>query len=119
MMKKKYNDIPKVTSDDENLIKYQEFCKKYLGQKIDYELGEDSFTVSPEELSTMFDSSLSGKASTEGVKEYVKQLAEKYELTTKQIGFILRDVPVPGQLDIFDWLGKGADSSENTSPKEK
>ena len=26
----------------------------------------------------MFDSSLSGKASTEGVKEYVKQLAEKY-----------------------------------------
>jgi len=25
---KKYNDIPKVTSDDENLIKYQEFCKK-------------------------------------------------------------------------------------------
>lgn len=78
MMKKKYNDIPKVTSDDENLIKYQEFCKKYLGQKIDYELGEDSFTVSPEELSTMFDSSLSGKASTEGVKEYVKQLAEKY-----------------------------------------
>ena len=75
---KKYNDIPKVTSDDENLIKYQEFCKKYLGQKIDYELGEDSFTVSPEELSTMFDSSLSGKASTEGVKEYVKQLAEKY-----------------------------------------
>ena len=78
MMKKKYNDIPKVTSDDENLIKYQEFCKKYLGQKIDYELGEDSFTVSAEELSTMFDSSLSGKASTEGVKEYVKQLAEKY-----------------------------------------
>ncbi len=49
----------------------------------------------------------------------IKQLAEKYELTTKQIGFILRDVPVPGQLDIFDWLGKGADSSENTSPKEK
>ena len=75
---KKYNDIPKVTSDDENLINYQEFCKKYLGQKIDYELGEDSFTVSVEELSTMFDSSLSGKASTEGVKEYVKQLAEKY-----------------------------------------
>ena len=27
----------------------------------------------------MFDSSLSGKASTEGVKEYGKQLAEKYK----------------------------------------
>lgn len=34
-----------------------------------------------------------------------KELAEKYNLTLKQIGNILRDEPVVGQLSIFDMEG--------------
>lgn len=41
-------------------------------------------------------------------KEYdgynIKDLAEKYGLTTKQIANILKDVPHPGQMNIFDIL---------------
>lgn len=41
-------------------------------------------------------------------KEYdgynIKDLAEKYGLTTKQITNILKDVPHPGQMSIFDIL---------------
>lgn len=40
-------------------------------------------------------------------KEYngynVKDLAEKYNLTTPAIGRILKGVSLPGQMDIFDW----------------
>ncbi len=75
---KKYTAMPKVMSDDENLIKYQEFCRKYLGQKIEYDLGVESFTVSAEELSHMFSSKLNGKADEDAVKEFVTKLAEKY-----------------------------------------
>lgn len=35
----------------------------------------------------------------------MKELAEKYDLTIKQIAYILRNVPDPGQMDIFDFLG--------------
>ena len=34
----------------------------------------------------------------------MKELAEKYDITIKQIAYILRNVPHPGQIDIFDWL---------------
>lgn len=33
----------------------------------------------------------------------VKDLAEKYNLTIQQITRILKDVPHPGQVDIFEW----------------
>lgn len=32
-----------------------------------------------------------------------KELAGKYGLTVQQIDYILKDVPTPGQMDIFDW----------------
>lgn len=42
-------------------------------------------------------------------KEYdgynIKDLADKYDLTTKQIANILKDVPHPGQMSIFDIMG--------------
>lgn len=34
----------------------------------------------------------------------MKELAERYDLTIKQIAYILRNVPDPGQMDIFDFL---------------
>lgn len=35
----------------------------------------------------------------------IKELAEKYNLTVKQIGWILRNHPVMGQMSIFDLEG--------------
>lgn len=35
-----------------------------------------------------------------------KELAEKYNLTIKQIGNILKEVPLIGQQSIFDWLAE-------------
>ncbi len=41
-------------------------------------------------------------------KEYnggnVKELADKYGLTVKQVSYILRNVPHPEQMSIFDWM---------------
>lgn len=79
----KFNDddfhvIPKVTAEDPKLAEYQEFCKKYMKQKISYQLGEESFTIPPEQLSTLFNADMSGKADEAAVKAYVSQLASQY-----------------------------------------
>ena len=46
-----------------------------------------------------------------------KQLAEKYNLTIKQIGNILKDEPLIGQISLFDDDNMGIFSG-NVSPKE-
>lgn len=48
----------------------------------------------------------------------MKELAEKYDLTIKQIGYILRNVPTPGQIELEDWLDELSRGSENISPKD-
>lgn len=48
----------------------------------------------------------------------MKELAEKYDITIKQIAYILRNVPHPGQIDIFDWMQEQEGGSENISPKD-
>ena len=54
-------------------------------------------------------------------KEYngynLKELAEKYNLTTVQIRNILKDEPMIGQMSIFD-MNNDDLFSENVSPKE-
>lgn len=84
---KKYVQKPAVTSDDPKLTEYQEFCKKYLKQQIHYQLGEESFTMSGEELSKLLKSDLSGKADEEAVKAYVSELAKKYNTVGIQRNF--------------------------------
>lgn len=37
--------------------------------------------------------------------ENVKELADRYDLTVKQVAYILRNVPHPEQMDIFEWMG--------------
>lgn len=37
--------------------------------------------------------------------ENVKELADKYDLTVKQVAYILRNVPHPEQISLFDWMG--------------
>ena len=75
----KYSKIPEVMAHDEELHEYQKFCREYLDQEITYELGEETFTVSAEDLAAMMNSDLSGKANKKAVKKYVAKLAEKYD----------------------------------------
>lgn len=74
-----YHLTPKVSADDESLKKYQEFCRKYLKQKITYEMGDETFTIPVEQLSTLFADDLSGEADDEATRLYAQQLADTYD----------------------------------------
>lgn len=76
---KAYRIAPKVTSDDPQLKEYQNFCKKYLAQKITYEMGDSTHTISPEILSTLFKDDMSGKADEKAVQDYINEMANKYD----------------------------------------
>lgn len=76
---KNYVAIPKVKSDDPQLLAYQKFCREYLNQKITYDLGEDSFTIPREDLLSLFKEDLSGKASKKKAAKYVKGIAKRYD----------------------------------------
>lgn len=76
---KAYSIAPKVTADDPELLEYREFCKKYLDQKITYLMGEETFTISAQQLSSLMKSDMSGKADRSAVEEYVSSLAEEYD----------------------------------------
>ena len=75
----KYYDLPKVTADDPELIKYQEFCKKHLNRKITYELGAETFTIPGEKLAVMVPQDLEGKIDEKAVAAYVAELAAEYD----------------------------------------
>lgn len=76
---KNYYSAPEITSDSESLLEYQEFCRKYLSQKITYKLGEDTFTISAQQLSKLMKDDLSGDPDEDAVREYVADLAAKYD----------------------------------------
>ena len=74
-----YTAIPKVKSDDPQLLAYQKFCREYLNQKITYDLGEDSMTITRETLEPLMKDDLSGEADPEAVTKFVADVAEKYD----------------------------------------
>lgn len=76
---REYLTMPQVTADDEDLLKYQEYCRKYLKQKITYNLGDETFTLTPKQLNKLLSDDNSGKADEQAVGEYVKALAAKYD----------------------------------------
>ena len=77
---KDYYTVPeKSASDNEELKEYQKYCKKYLKQKITYSLGEETFTITAEQLDKLMKDDRSGKADETAVGEYVVSLAEKYD----------------------------------------
>lgn len=76
---KDYYTLPKITSEDEELKEYQKFCRKYLKQKITYELGDETFTLTPEELQSLMKEGTSGNADEEAVNKYVSSMAKKYD----------------------------------------
>ena len=75
----RYYSLPKVTAEDEELKEYQKYCKKYLTQKITYELGEETFTITAEQLNDMLKDDMSGDVNEKAVKQYVTELAAKYD----------------------------------------
>lgn len=82
-----YTAVPKVKSDDPQLIAYQTFCRSFLHQKITYDLGEDSYTLTIEDLQSLMKKDLSGKASKKKVAKFVKKIAKRYDNVNKNRTF--------------------------------
>lgn len=76
---KEYLLPPNITANDPELLAYQEYCRKYLKQKITYELGEETFTIPAEQLATLMLDDKSGNADTAAVQKYVASLAAEYD----------------------------------------
>lgn len=75
-----YRSMPNVKSDDPELLKFQKYCQNYLNQKITYELGKDTFTLSAKELNNLMKDDLSGEADKGKVKDFVKGLKSEYDI---------------------------------------
>ena len=102
---KEYFSSPEVTADDPELLAYQKFCKKYLKQKITYELGEETFTIPAEQLATMMKDDMSGTVNEDAVKTYVASLAATYDNVGKSRKFTSFDgseIKVSG--GIYGWI---------------
>ena len=82
-----YLTVPKVKSDDPELLKYQTFCRKYLGQQISYNLGDKSFTLTAKELNSLMNDDLSGNADEQKVSEFVADMKAKYDIADGQVEF--------------------------------
>ena len=74
-----YYTLPKVTAEDKELKEYQEYCREYLSQKITYDLGEESFTLTARELMGLLNDDMSGDPNENAVKKFVSDMAEKYD----------------------------------------
>jgi len=75
-----YYSPPKVKSTDPELLKFQSYCQKYLGQKISYELGDESFTLSAKELNNLMMDDYSGQADPVKVADFAKALKAEYDI---------------------------------------
>ena len=82
-----YIEIPKVKSTDPKLLAYQQYCKDNFNQKITYDLGIDSYTITREQLIGMYEDGMSGKVNEEAVREFVEQVAERYDNADRERSF--------------------------------
>lgn len=82
-----YRSMPKVKADDKELLKYQKFCQKYLKQKISYNLGDESFTLSATELNALMKDDCSGDPDPDAILNYVNELKTKYDMPDGEKSF--------------------------------
>ncbi len=75
-----YRSTPEVKSDDPELIKFQKYCRKYLNQKITYELGKETFTLSAKELNSLMKDDQSGEPDQTKVDNFAKALKAEYDI---------------------------------------
>ncbi len=45
-----YYELPKIKSDNKDLLKYQDWCKEHLAQKITYKFWNEDYTITPRQL---------------------------------------------------------------------
>ena len=83
----KYYSSPSVTSDNPELIAYQKYCRKYLKQQITYQLGEETFTLSPQQIDNLLKDDLSGDVDKYAVKKFVAKLAKRFDNIGKERTF--------------------------------
>lgn len=76
-----YYELPTVKSDDDSLKTTQEFCKKYLVQKVKYKMHGTDVTLTPQQLSLVCKEGEGGRPeySRDGAKKLAYQLAYKYD----------------------------------------
>jgi len=74
-----YYTMPQITADSEELIAYQQYCKKYLKQKITYEMGKSTFTIPVKQLDKLLDKDHPGKVKEDAVSNYIAKLASTYD----------------------------------------
>ncbi|MDD4200843.1 MAG: L,D-transpeptidase family protein [Eubacteriales bacterium] len=79
-----YRTMPEVKSDDRELAEYQKFCRKYLNQKISYQLGTESFTLSAAQLRELMKDDLSGNPDQNAVWEFADKLKQDYDVEEKE-----------------------------------
>lgn len=79
-----YRSIPEVKAEDKELQDYQKFCRKYLGQKIGYKLGDESFTLTAAQLRDLMLDDLSGKPDTDKVYKFAEKLKKDYDVEEKE-----------------------------------
>lgn len=111
---RKYYTMPEVVADDPDLKKYQEYCRNFLSQKITYELGEETFTLSTEQLDHLMKDDMSGVPDEAAIAEYVAQLSEQYDNIGVERNFTSlsgREVKVKG--GTYGWqIDKDAEATQ-------
>ena len=101
---KQYYSLPEVTAEDKALNEYQRYCKAFLSQKITYELGEETFTLTAEELNSLMKDDMSGEPDEKAIAKFVDELAEEYDnigADRKFQSYSGREVEVSGGL--YGW----------------
>lgn len=75
-----YYKLPEITTESQEVLDRQAYCKKYLSTKITYEFGNETYTISPTQFEKMIvvDNG-TVKVVKSKVKKFVARLAEKYD----------------------------------------
>ena len=79
-VEKDFYTLPTLTTESQEILDRQEFCKTYLAHEITYTFGEDSYTITPTQLEEMLNVSDAGKVTVKAkkVKAFVSELADTY-----------------------------------------
>lgn len=87
--KSDYYAVPTILSDSEKLVAEQEYCKKYLVQKITYQFHTGEVAITPAELDSMLTVSDKGDVSVnkKGVEAYVNKMANERDTVGRARNF--------------------------------
>ncbi len=74
-----YYAVPEVTSSDEELLEYREYCQTWLSQKITYQFYDGTYQLTPKQLNRMISvEDGERKVNRKAVKRFVEELAASH-----------------------------------------